>query len=123
MVAIPHKKLKSREATMTYLLDPARLKTFILDLRTYLKSTQHYFQKEGFEDDPRNCVHRGMYDRPEPVLFRRFDRFCYERGRLDWEAAREMMEIMISERFLCECEIVWRLTDEQVEERLEGRRR
>jgi len=33
------------------------------------------------------------------------------------------MEIMISERFLCECEIVWRLTDEQVEERLEGRRR
>ena len=57
-----------------------------------------------------------MYDRPEPVLFRRFNRFCTERG-LDWEAAREMVEVMLEKRFLCECEMVWRLTDEQVEER------
>jgi len=121
MLTIPHKKLKSREATMTFLLDPARLKTFILDLRTYLRSTQHLFQKKGCEHDPRNCVHRSMYDRPETVMFRRFHHFCYERG-LDWEGAREMMENMLSERFLCECEIVWRLKDEQVEERLAGRR-
>ncbi len=104
---------------MEYLLNPVRLKSFILDLRAYLKSTQHLFQKEGFENDPRNCVHRSMYDRPETVLFRRFYHFCYERG-LDWEGAREMLEIMLSERFLCECEMVWRLTDEQVGERLAG---
>ena len=108
MLVITHKKLKSREASMTYLLDPARLKSFIQDLRAYLKSTQHHFQKEGFESDPRNCVHRNMYDRPEPVLFRRFNRFCTERG-LDWEGARELMEVMLEKRFLCECEIVWRL--------------
>ena len=107
---------------MTYLLDPARLKSFIQDLRAYLKSTQHHFQKEGFESDPRNCVHRNMYDRPEPVLFRRFNRFCYDRG-LDWEGAMELMENMLNERFLCECEMVWRLKDEQVEERLVGRKK
>lgn len=99
---------------MEYLLDPARLKSFIQELRAYLKSTQRQFQKEGFENDPRNCVHRGMYDRPEAVMFRRFNHFCMERG-LDWEACREMMENMLSERFLCECEMVWRYTDEQVE--------
>ena len=49
-------------------------------------------------------------------------RDCYERG-LDWEGCREMMELMLNYRFLCECEMVWRLSDEQVEERLEGRRR
>jgi len=117
MVIIPHKKLKSREATMTFLLDPVRLKSFVLDLRANLKSTQHLFQKEGFENDPKQCVHRGMYDRPEPVLFRRFNMFCTERG-LDWEACKEMMEIMLEKRFLCECEMVWRLEDEQVEGRL-----
>ncbi len=122
MLTIPHKKLKSREATMTYLLDPARLNSFILDLRTYLRSTQHLCQNKGHDDDPRQCVHRGMYDRPEPVLFRRFHHFCYERG-LDWEGAREMMELMLSDRFLCECEMVWRLRDEQVVERLVGRRK
>ena len=121
MLIIPHKKLKSREATMSYLLDPARLKSFIQDLRAYLRSTQHQFKKKGCENDPRQCVHRGMYDRPETVLFRRLYHFCYERG-LDWEGAREMMENMLSERFLCECEMVGRLTDEQVEERLAGRR-
>jgi len=36
-----------------------------------------------------------------------------ERG-LDWEGAREMMENMLGERFLCECEMVWRLRDEQL---------
>ncbi len=117
MLTITHKKIKSREATMTYLLDPARLKSFVHDLRAYLKSTQHLFQKKGCENDPRHCVHREMYDRPETVLFRRFNRFCTERG-LDWEACREMMEIMLCERFLCECEMVWRLKDEQVEKRL-----
>jgi len=117
MLTIPYKKIKSREATLTYLLDPTRLKTFIMDLRAYLKSAQHLFQKEGFENDPRNCVHRTLYDRPEPVFFRRFNHFCTERG-LDWEGAREMLEIMLNERFLCECEMVWRLRDEQVEERL-----
>jgi hypothetical protein len=104
---------------MTYLLDPTRLKTFIMDLRAHLKSNQHLFRKEGFENDPRQCVHRGMYDRPEPVLFRRLNRFCYDRG-LDCEGVREMMENMLNERFLCECEMVWRFTDEQVEERLTG---
>lgn len=113
MVTIPHKKLKSHEATMEYLLDPARLKSFVQDLRAYLKSTQHLFQKEGFENDPRHCVHRGMYDRSEPVLFRRFNHFCTERG-LDWEGAREMIELMLCERFMCECEMVWRLRDEQL---------
>jgi len=107
---------------MTYLLDPARLKSFVQELRAYLKSTQHLFQEKEFENDPKQCVHRGMYDRPEPVLFRRFNRFCTERG-LDWEGAREMMENMLNERFLCECEIVWRLKDEQVEERLAGRQK
>ena len=121
MLTIPHKKLKSREATMTYLLDPARLRSFIQDLRAYLRSNQHLFQKKGCENDPRNCVHRNMYDRPEPVLFRRFYHFCYERG-LDWEGVREMMELMLCERFLCECEMVWRLKDEQVEGRLPKKR-
>jgi len=77
MLIIPHKKLKSREATMSFLLDPARLKSFIQDLRAYLKSTQQSFQKEGFENDPRHCVHRSIYDRPEPVLFRRFNRCLF----------------------------------------------
>ena len=117
MLTIPHKKLKSREATMDYLLDPLRLKSFILDLRIYLRSTQHLFQKKGFENNPKQCVHRCMYDRPEPVLFRRFNRFCTEQG-LDWEGAREMMENMLEKRFLCECEMVWRLRDEQLEQRL-----
>lgn len=120
MLVIPHKKLKSREATMEHLLDPARLKSFIQDLRAYLKSTQHLCVKERHENDPRSCVHRSMYDRPEAVLFRRFNHYCYEQ-RLDWESCREMMENMLSERFLCECEMVWRLRDEQVEQRLARR--
>jgi len=33
-----------------------------------------------------------------------------------------MMELMLSERFLCECEMVWRLKDEQVEGRLPKKR-
>jgi len=33
-----------------------------------------------------------------------------------------MIEIMLNERFLCECEIVWRLKDGQVEDRFVGRR-
>ena len=122
MLTIPHKKLKSHADTMTFLLDPARLKTFVLDLRAYLRSTQYQFEKEGFENDPRNCVHRSMYDRPEPVLFRRFNMFCTERG-LDWEGAREMLDIMLGERYMCECELVWRVTDVQVEERLASMRR
>ena len=122
MLIIPHKKIKSHSDTLTFLLDPVRLMTFILDLRAYLKSTKHLCQKAGYESDHRQCVHRSMYDRPEVVLFRRFHHYCYERG-LDWEGAREMMEIMLSDRFICECEMVWRLSDEQVEERLAGRRK
>jgi len=110
MLIIPHKKLKSREAIMEYLLDPARLKSFVQDLRSYLKSTQDFCQKKGCENELRNCVHRTLYDRPETVMFRRFHHFCYERG-LDWEGAREMMEVMLEKRFLCECEMVWRLKD------------
>jgi len=117
MLIIPHRKIKSHADTLTFLVNPVRLKTFILDLRAYLRSDQHLFQKKGFENDPRNCVHRKMYDRPDTVLFRRFNHFCTERG-LDWEACREMMEIMIEKRFLCECEMVWRLKDEQIEGRL-----
>ncbi len=122
MLIIPHKKIKSREDTMTILLDPARLKSFILELRTYLRSTQHQFKKKGCENDPRQCIHSGMYDRPETVLFRRFHHFCHERG-LDWEGCREMLEIMLGERFLCECEMLWRYSDEQLEARLAGSRR
>lgn len=122
MLVIPHKKLKSREATMTFLLDPARLKTFVIDFRTYLRKTQQPFQKKGFDNDPRQCKHRDMYDRPDSVLFRRFNLFCTERG-LDWQGAREMLEIMLNERFLCECEMVWRMTDKQVGDLLTGRRK
>ena len=113
MLAIPHRKIKSHADTLTYLLDPARLKSFIMDLRTYLKSTQHLFQKEGHENDPRQCVHRRLYDRPETVLFRRFNHFCNERG-LDWEGVREMLELMLSDRFIRECEMLRRLSDERV---------
>ena len=121
MIIIPHKKIKSYEDTLTYLVDPARLKTFILDLRTYLKSTQHQFQMEGFENDSRHCVHRTLYDRPETLMFRRFGHFCYERG-LEYTGALEMMQIMLSDRFMCDCEMLWRYSDEQLEERLAGRR-
>lgn len=48
--------------------------------------------------------------------------FCTERG-LDWEGAREMLDIMLGERYMCECELVWRVTDVQVEERLASMRR
>jgi len=34
-----------------------------------------------------------------------------------------MMELMLNDRFLCECEMVWRIKDGQIEERLLGRRR
>jgi len=122
MLIIPHKKIKSREATADYLLDPARLKTFILDLRVYLKSTQHLCVKEGYENNPRKCLHVGYHEWPECVPFRRFNHFCYERG-LEWTGAREILEIMLNAQFMCECEIVWRYTDEQLEERLSGRRR
>lgn len=122
MLIIPHKKIKSHADTLTFLVDPARLKSFILDLRAYLKSTQHQCQKKGHENDPRNCVHRTLYDRPDTLMFRRFGHFCYEQG-LDWEGAREMIENMLSYRFLCECEIAWRLSDEQVEERLTGKKK
>jgi hypothetical protein len=122
MIIIPHRKIKSHSQTLTYLLDPARLKSFITDLRTYLKSTQHLCQKEGHENDPRQCVHRTLYDRPETLMFRRYGHFCYLR-KLDWEAARTMMELMLSERFLCECEMVWRIKDEQLEEILSRRRK
>ncbi|HQH83854.1 MAG TPA: hypothetical protein PKW53_13030 [Syntrophorhabdus sp.] len=121
MLIIPHKKIKSHADTLTFLLDPARLNSFVQDLRAHLKSTQHLCQLKGCENDPRHCVHRGMYDRPEPVLFRRFNRFCTERG-LDWEGAREMMENMLNERFLCECEVIWRLKDEQLDKILIGKR-
>ena len=122
MIIIPPRKIKSHSDTLTFLLDPARLKTFIIELREHLKSTQHLYQKEGSENDPRQCVHRQLYDRPESVMFRRYGHFCYLRT-LDWEAARTMMEIMLSDRFICECEMVWRLSDEQLEERLAGRRK
>jgi hypothetical protein len=52
MLIIPHKKIKFREATMTYMLDPTRLKTFIMDLRAYLRSTQHSFKKNDSRITP-----------------------------------------------------------------------
>jgi len=122
MLTIPHKKIKSHSQTLTYLLDPARLKSFILDLRAYLRSTQHLCIKKEYDDNPGKCVHSGYHEWPECVPFRRFNHFCYERG-LDWEAARSMMELMLNDRYLCECEMVWRLSDEQLEEILAGRRR
>jgi hypothetical protein len=48
-------------------------------------------------------------DRPDPMLFKRVNNFCYKRG-LDWEGARDMPEIVLMNRSTYECEMIWRLT-------------
>jgi hypothetical protein len=122
MVVIPPKKIKSKNATIQmFLADQEKFKTFYRDVRAYLKSTQHTCHKKGYEDDPRICVHSGYHDWPDSVPFRRFNHFCYQRG-LDWRGAREILEIMLKDQYRCECEILWRYTDEEVEEILAGRR-
>ena len=123
MIVIPPKKIKSKGDTIQmFLADQDKLKTFYRDVRAYLKGTQHQCIKEGYEDDPRKCVHSGYHDWPDSVPFRRFNHFCYQRG-LDWRGARDTLEIMLRDQYRCECEILWRYTDEEVEAMLVGRRR
>jgi hypothetical protein len=119
MIVIPHKKIKSKSATIQYFLsDLDRFKTFYWDVRAYLKDTQHQCMGDG----PKKCVHAGYHDWADSVPFRRFNHFCYQRG-LDWRGARETLEIMLRDQYMCECEILWRYTDEEVEEILTGKRK
>jgi hypothetical protein len=123
MIVIPPKKIKSKGDTIQmFLADQDKFKTFYLDVRAYLKSTQHTCLKERYEGDPRECMHSGYHEWPYSVPFRRFNHFCYQRG-LDWRGARDILEIMLKDQYRCECEILWRYTDEEVEELLLGRRR
>ena len=123
MIVIPPKKIKSKGDTIQmFLADQDKFKTFYRDVRAYLKSTQHTCRQEGYEDDPRKCVHSGYHEWPDSVPFRRFNHYCYQRG-LDWRGAREILEIMLRDQYRCECEILWRRTDEEVEEILSGRRK
>lgn len=123
MIVIPSKKIKSKDDTIQmFLADPDKYKTFYRDVRAYLKETQHKCLKEGYEGDPKKCVHSGYHEWPDSVPFRRFNHFCYQRG-LDWRGAREVLEIMLRDQYRCECEILWRYTDEEVEEIMAGRRR
>ena len=123
MIVIPPKKIKSKGDTIQmFLADLDKFKTFYRDVRAYLKSTQHQCIKEGYDDDPRKCVHSGYHELPDSVPFRRFNHLCYQRG-LDWRGARDTLEIILRDQYRCECEILWRYTDEEVEEILSGRRR
>ena len=123
MIVIPPKKIKSKGDTIQmFLADLDKFKTFYRDVRAYLKSTQHQCIKEGYEDDPKKCVHSGYHEWPDSVPFRRFNYFCYQRG-LDWRGAREILEIMLNDQYRCECWILWRYTDEEAEEILAGRRK
>ncbi len=123
MIIIPPKKIKSKGDTIQmFLADQAKFRTFYWDVCAYLKSTQHQCIKEGYEGDPRKCVHSGYHDWPDSVPFRHFNHFCYQR-RLDWRGAREILEIMLRDQYRCECEILWRYTDEEVEAILSGRRK
>ena len=122
MIVIPPKKIKSHHDTIMYLSDPDKFKTFYLDLREYLKSTQHQCIKERYEDDPRMCIHNGYHEWPESVPFRRFNHFCYQRG-LDWKGARDILEIMLHASFYCECRMLKDFSDEDVEAILSGRRK
>jgi hypothetical protein len=123
MIIISPKKIKSKGDTIQmFLADQDKFKTFYRDVRAYLKSTQHQCIKEEYEDEPRMCVHSGYHEWPDSVPFRRFNHFCYQRG-LDWRGAREILEIMLRDQYRCECEILWRRTDEEVEEILSRRRK
>ncbi len=105
-----------------FLADQDKFKTFYRDVRAYLKSTQHQCIKEGYEGDPRICVHSGYHEWPDSVPFRRFNHFCYQRG-LDLRGAREILEIMMKDQYRCECVILWCRTDEEVEAILSGKRK
>jgi hypothetical protein len=123
MIIIPPKKIKSKgETIQMFLADLDKFKTFYRDVRAYLKSTQHQCIKEGYSSDEKICVHSGYHEWPDSVPFRRFNHFCYQR-RLDWRGAREVLEIMLKDQYRCECWILWRYTDEEVEEILSGRRK
>ena len=123
MIIIPPKKIKSKGDTIQmFLADLDKFKTFYREVRAYLKSTQHQCIKEGYEDNPKKCVHSCYHEWPDSVPFRRFNHFCYQRG-LDWRGSREILEIMLKDQYRCECEILWRYTDEEVEEILSGRRK
>ena len=123
MIVIPPKKIKSKcDTIQMFLADQDKFKTFYRDVCAYLKSTQHQCIKEGYENDPRTCVHSGYHEWPDSVPFRRFNHFCYQRG-LDWRGARDVLEIMLRDQYRCECRILWRYTDEEVEEILSGRQK
>jgi hypothetical protein len=123
MIIIPPKKIKSKGDTIQmFPADQDKFKTFYRDVRAYLKSTQHTCLKEGYEGDPRKCVHSGYHEWPDSVPFRRLNHFCYQRG-LDWRGAREILEITLRDQYRCECEILWCRTDEEVDEILAGRRK
>ena len=123
MIMIPPKKIKSKGDTIQmFLADQDKFKTFYRDVRAYLKSTQHQCIKEGYEGALPKCIHSGYHDWPDSVPFRRFNHFCYQRG-LDWRGARDILEIMLKDQYRCECEILWRYTDEEMEEILSGRRK
>ena len=123
MIVIPPKKIKSKGDTIQmFLAGQDKFKTFYRDVRATLKEPQHTCLKEGHESDPRKCVHSGYHDWPDSVPFRRFNHFCYQRG-LDWRGARDVLEIMLRDQYRCECRILWRYTDEEVEEILSGRRK
>ena len=121
MTVMPLKKIKSKQETFIYLSDPEGFKTFYLALRKYLKSTQHLCVRERHESDHQPCIHSG-YHESETFPFRRFIRFCYERG-VDWKMTRDMMELTLRTYYYCDCQM-WRgYTDEQVEAILSGRRK
>ncbi len=52
-----------------FLADQDKFKTFYRDVRAYLKSTQYTCLKEGYEGDPKICVHSGYHECPDSVLF------------------------------------------------------
>ena len=123
MIVIPPKKIRSKGDTIQMLLaDQDKFKTFCRDVRAFLKETQHKWMKEGHSADQKKCFHSGYHDWPDSIPFRRFNHFCYQRG-LEWRGAREMLEITLRVQYRCECEILWRHTDEEVEEILSGRRK
>jgi hypothetical protein len=123
MIIIPPKKIKSKGDTIQmFLADQDKFKTFYRDVCAYLKSTQDTCRKEGYGDDPWIIDHSGYHEWSDSVPFRRFNHFCYQRG-LDWRGSREALEIMPRDQYRCECEILRRYTDEEVEEILSGKRK
>ena len=82
MIVIPPKKIKSKcDTIQMFLADQDKFKTFYRDVRSYLKSTQHQCIKEGYDGEPRKCVHSEYHEWPDSVPFRRFNHFFIS---VDW---------------------------------------